>query len=179
MKKFVIILMILILALSCVILSGCNNNKTDNTETCKITFLDWDGSIIHICEISVGRNPQLPLNLKRDDEGKTSYTFVGWDNEDTSEVETLTTITDVQADMTFRAVYKSSKVFSLYFMVDGEVLTSYKSGTIFAAPEPEKEGYVFEGWYKTEDFKTRVEVHYSRYRFLTEDQYLYAKFRKD
>lgn len=177
MKKCVIFLMILILALSCVILSGCNN-KTNNTEKCQVTFLDWDGSIIHICEISVGRNPQLPINLKREDKDKITYTFVGWDNEDTSEVETLTTITDVQGDMTFRAVYESSNVYSLYFMVDGEVLASYKSGVIFVAPVPEKEGYIFEGWFKDETYKTRVEVHYSRYRSLTEDQYLYAKFRK-
>lgn len=175
MKKIIIILLILTLLISAFVLTGCSNSN-DNTEKCKVTFLDWDGTIIQIAEIALGRNPQMPLEPKRNDEDDEQFTFVGWDDESTEEIETLTSITNVEENKTLRAVYKSSKFYRVYFIVDGEVYLSYKAGEIFNSPVPEKEGYTFVGWYADEDYKSAIEIHFSFFRYLIEDEYLYAKF---
>lgn len=176
MKKFITILLILTIVISALILTGCSE-KGDNTEKITVTFLDWDGTIIQICEIVSGKKPQMPQNLTRADDETESFSFVGWDDESTAEVELLTELEDVSGNMTLKAVYKSSKIYFVHFIVDGEEYLKYKAGDVFTPPVPEKEGYKFIAWCKEETLNTKKEVHYTFFRYITEDEYLYAKFQ--
>lgn len=160
------------------VFSGCNTSTSNNTEIVTVSFLNWDGSILQVSEMPIGGRPQMPANPQRVDEGSDVFTFVGWDIRGTEEEERLTEISNVTERTVLIAVYEVSKVYSLYFIVDGEVYQSNKSGTIFSAPKPTKDGYVLDGWYKDESFESKTEVTYGQYRNLTEDAYVYARFVK-
>lgn len=176
MKKFLIVLIIISILTTALVFSGCNENAPNNSEIVTVSFLNWDGSILQVSEMPLGGSPQMPTNPQRADEGSDVFTFVGWDIKDTEDEERLTEITNVTETTVLIAVYEVSKVYSLYFIVDGEVYQSNKSGTTFSAPKPTKDGYVFDGWYRDENFESKVEVTYGQYRNLNKDAYVYARF---
>lgn len=178
MKKLIVVLLILTLCFSVLILTGCKKND-EKVETWKVTFLDWDDSVIQVSEVGFGGKPIAPKNLKKPDDDSASFTFIGWDDLRTDEVETLSELPEINEDVSFKAVYKSTKVYYVHFIVDGEEYVKYNPKENYIVPEPEKEGYKFEGWYADEDFQTSVNAHFTYFRYISQDVYLYAKFSED
>lgn len=175
MKKFIVVLLILTLCFSAMILAGCNK-KEEKVETCKVTFLDWDGSVIQVTEVVLGEITQAPKNLRKPDDDDATFTFLGWDDLTTEEIETFSEIPEVTKNVSYQAVYESSKVFFIHFMIDGEEYVKFKSGDNYVVPTPEREGFVFEGWYADETLNTKADPQCSNYRHIKKDEYFHAKF---
>ena len=175
MKKFIVVLLILTLCFSVLIMTGCNK-KEEKLETCKVTFVDWDDAVIQVSEVVLGEKPQAPKNLKKPDNDSAAFEFSGWDDLSTDEIETLSEFPEVTKDVSYKAVYRSKTVFFVRFFVDGNEYVKYRAGESYIIPEPEKEGYKFEGWYADETFQTKADPHCSKFVHIKKDEYFYAKF---
>ena len=106
--------------------------------TFKVTFVDFDGTVIEEVEVSRGQDATAPADPVRD-----GYKFIAWEGD----------FTNVQADVTITATYILSKItYTVTFLDhDGTVLKSQivTTGEAAEAPEdPEREFYTFLGWDK-------------------------------
>lgn len=111
----------------------------------KITFKDWDGSILQSKDWEYGTTPSCP-DPKRTGDAQYSYTFAGWDNE-------LVAVTEAA---TYQAQYnRSTKTYTIIFKNgDTELQRSdVKYGIVpeYNGTMPVKTGdaqysYEFKGW---------------------------------
>ncbi len=101
----------------------------------KVTFTDYNGTVLKEEEIAVGGDATPPENPSR-----TGYTFTGWDS----------AYTNIQAETVVTALYKGNE-YILSF--DGGNDEEYETMTVTYGslygelPTPAKEGFVFAGWY--------------------------------
>ena len=156
MKKLVLLVLILTLALS--LLSACGEDGADNggndgvntpaeTTHYKVTFKADDGSVIKSVDVEEGKQVAPPANPTKD-----GYSFLGWYNGDIKYDFTLA----VNGDITLFAKWEKNaaeekKVAVTYVFDDGHKETvNVIEGSAFAVKEVAVvSGYVYE-WY-TED----------------------------
>lgn len=115
---------------------------SENTvaETVKVTFVDYNGTIISNQEIIKGSDASAPANPTRD-----GFTFIGWDK----------AYTNVQNDIVVSAMYsenpKADTVNVTFVDYDGTLLSSQVilRGSDASAPaNPTRDGFTFTGWDK-------------------------------
>ena len=83
MKKIKRLFLSIILVMLSVVLVACSS-------TYKVTFKDWDGTVIEVVEVAKGEEAKAPNNPKRE-----NYVFDRWDKD----------ITNVTSDMVVNAIY--------------------------------------------------------------------------
>ena len=100
---------------------------------------------------------------------KEGYTFLGWKNLNTNEIESTENIT---ANCSFIATY-SRNVYTVTFMEEDTVLhtTQIEYDRGFPSYNYEKEGYKFDGWYLDEELTTKYYA-----SSIYQDTTLYAKW---
>ena len=116
---------------------------TVEANTCTVSFLDWDGSLIDVQTVEYGKNATAPADPARE-----GYTFTNWDKD----------FSNITSDLTVTAQYKINYYY-VTFLVDGKAydVQSVTFGGAAADPvQPYKENYTFVGWdsdysYITED----------------------------
>ena len=89
--KFLISLFITVTIVS--LLCGCSRKQTF-----KITFKDYDGTILRVLEIEKGKIPKFDGTPLRDSDDTYEYTFLSWDGD----------LTKANKDVTYTAVYTST-----------------------------------------------------------------------
>lgn len=111
-----------------------------SSQTCKVTFQDYNGTVLRSDQYNVGdiiKEPSAPY--------RTGYEFTGWYPE-------LTSGTLATQDQIYTAQYKelNMKKYTVMFKdYDGSVILSneYYEGEIVTAPiSPIRDGYTFTGW---------------------------------
>ncbi|MBQ2944861.1 MAG: InlB B-repeat-containing protein, partial [Ruminococcus sp.] len=126
-------------------------DETDPTETTvathKVTFKDYDGTVLSEQEVKDGESAKAPASPERAADAQYTYTFTGWDKD----------FTNVTEDITVTAIYsKTVNKYTVTFVdFDGtelyKVQVEYGSAATIPPVEPEREGYVFTGWDKAFD----------------------------
>lgn len=101
----------------------------------KVTFYEYDGSILKIDEVLPGESAQAPLNYYRE-----GYRFENWD----------ALFDNVQSDLDVTAQY--IKIYTVKFVdYDGSYFSidEVDDGSAVTAPEviPSRANYIFDGWY--------------------------------
>lgn len=111
----------------------------------KVTFRNWDGTIIKIDSVAYQSTPIPPTNLERIATAEFTYTFAGWSPK----------IVAVTEDATYTATYNSivNKYTITFKNDDGSVLCAndLEYGIMPFCEEPTKEddeqySYIFAGW---------------------------------
>ena len=137
-----------------------------------ITFENYDGTELQSERVSVGMRPVYKGETpKKQDNDMYSYEFSGWSP----------LITAVSGAATYTAQFKEiPKEYTVTLNTnDGEVnkvVLSYTYGKGLELPLPEKEHYVFEGWYDNEEFDGEPVTEISKE--TTGDKLYYAKWRE-
>ncbi len=136
-----------------------------------ITFENYDGTELQSERVSVGKRPVYKGETPtKQDNDMYSYEFSGWSP----------LITAVSGAATYTAQFKEiPKEYTATLNTnDGEVnkvVLSYTYGKGLELPLPEKEHYVFEGWYDNEEFDGEPVTEISKE--TTGDKSYYAKWR--
>ncbi len=109
----------------------------------------FDGENYNNQTVLEGNYPTLPENPEKD-----GYTFLGWSKTKDGEIVTLEKIAVMQ-DVQYYAVFEKTPIYyNVIFISDGE---NYNNQTVLEGnyptlPEnPEKDGYTFLGWSRTEN----------------------------
>lgn len=92
MKKIKRLFLSIILVMLSVVLVACSS-------TYKVTFKDWDGTVIEVVEVAKGEEAKAPNNPKRE-----NYVFDRWDKD----------ITNVTSDMVVNAIYVERELDTRY-----------------------------------------------------------------
>jgi len=122
-----------------------------------VTFRDWDGSEIDSQNVKPGNNAVAPADPTRE-----GYTFIGWDNEDITNISSDLIITAqydiIQYTVTFYDRYDN---FLAWDIVDWH-------GAATAPDAPVIDGYTFTGWDKpindvTSDLEVKAQYTINQY----------------
>lgn len=108
-----------------------------STDTCLITFKDYNGTILKTEDILAGGSATAPHNPIRN-----GYTFIGWDK----------AFTNVTTDLEVTAQYQINKYTVTFKDYDGTVLKSDKvdyNQAAIAPNNPSRKGYTFTSWDKS------------------------------
>ena len=105
-----------------------------------VTFLDWDGTELHVEQVEEGKDAVGPISNPI----REGYTFIGWDKD----------FSNVQSDLLVTAVYVENGSDLVYFIVgfmdwDGTILKTEQvlQGQSATPPaDPIRQGYTFIGW---------------------------------
>lgn len=106
---------------------------------------------------------------------RTGYTLEGWYNTKGEKIENNTTV-DLTTDITLKAEWTPNK-YTITFKSDKKTITSQQvtyDKTYGNLPTPEKEGYVFKGWYNGEN-----KVNPNDIVKITQNTTLTAKWEKE
>jgi len=109
--------------------------------TYKVTFKNWDGTVLRTETVNIGDNATAPTNPTRPATAQYTYTFKGWDKE----------FTNITADTTVTATYTETvnKYTVTFKDWNGKTLSTqsvaYGSGAT-APANPTRAGYEFTGW---------------------------------
>ena len=171
MKKFLLVL-IMIFALSFAF--ACSEDNKENNDDNKQNEVVNEYTVTFVVN---GEKTEIKVKdgekaVKPADPVKEGYTFVGWfvgDAEYTFDAVTA----DVEVTAKFEEVKPEVKEFTVKFVVDGEKTeVKVAEGEKAVKPsDPEKEGYVFKGWYVGEEA-------YDFEKAVTSDLELVAKFEE-
>ena len=109
-----------------------------------VTFKNYDGTVLSTQSVAYGSSATAPANPTREGNAQYSYTFKAWDKD----------FSNITGDLTVTATYTQTvnKYTVTFKDYDGTVLDtqSVAYGSSATAPaDPEREGYVFEGWDKS------------------------------
>lgn len=110
----------------------------------KVTWKNWDGSVLRVDEVEYGRTPsysgETPTKPRTDTE---AFDFVGWDKPQAS----------VEGEQTYVAVFDDVRIYQVKYNLDGgsasDIENTYKrvNETYFLTNViPTKAGYRFVGW---------------------------------
>ncbi len=129
------------------------------SQLCKVTFVDYDGTVLSTQTIEKGKAAKSPAYPEREADEQYTYVFAGWDS-DYSKVIT---------DMTITAKYTciANKYTVTFVDYDGTVLRtqSVEYGSPAVAPVPaERDGYIFTGWDKSYNIITKDITVTAQYR---------------
>ena len=105
-----------------------------------VTFLDWDGTELHVEQVEEGKDAVGPaINPTRD-----GYTFIGWSKP----------ITNITSNLTVIAQYEQNKIYYTVTFLDWDGtelhVEQVEEGKDAVGPaiNPTREGYTFIGWSK-------------------------------
>lgn len=129
----------------------------------EVTFLDYDGKELKKEIVDRGKNATPPEILPRE-----GYTFIGWDKD----------YTNVISNLIITAQYKINQYTITYDTNGGTKInpTIQNYGTKIILPkDPEKEGYIFEGWFEDKEYTKELASNY----IIVADITIYAKFKKE
>ncbi len=105
-----------------------------------VTFLDWDGTELHVEQVEEGKDAVGPTsNPTRD-----GYTFIGWSKP----------ITNITSNLTVIAQYEQNKIYYTVTFLDWDGtelhVEQVEEGKDAVGPtsNPTREGYIFIGWSK-------------------------------
>ena len=140
-----------------------------NKKSYKITWKYEDGTKIDVTTVEEGKIPKHADPIMEATQ-EYSYEFIGWDREPAK----------VTGPATYTAMFRRvKKVYNVHFESNGGTdtvsLTAEYGDNINRPADPEKDGYIFEGWYtdkgltKAYNFKEPVEG----------DITVYAKWKKE
>ncbi len=133
-----------------------------------ITFDSNDGISIDAKTCAPGTGIDLPICEKED------YVFKGWYKDSTLEIAAGDTI-EVHSNMTLYAKWEIKK-YTISFATDnGDFISdkAYITGTaIYELPTPNREDYIFKGWYKDSSFNNKVTYPFA----IADDMVVYAKW---
>lgn len=137
MKKFLyIIALVALIVPSTCLLSACACSFF-GADTYKVTFIDWDDTVIDEQTVNSGENAVPPTNPTR-----TGYTFDSWEGD----------YQNVTSDVIIKAKYNINAYTVTFKDYDDTVLSNqtieYGEGAT-APTEPTREGYTFTGWDKS------------------------------
>ncbi|MDF2505461.1 GH32 C-terminal domain-containing protein [Clostridium sp.] len=114
--------------------------KKDEKATYKVTFKDYNGTVISEQEVTEGKSVKAPKKPTRE-----GYTFIGWDK----------TFNHVTGDTVVTATYKINSYTVTFKDYDGKTIGKPQSvnyGSAAKAPkDPTRKGYTFAGWNKAFD----------------------------
>ena len=105
-----------------------------------VTFLDWDGSELHVEQVEEGKNAVGPTTNPT----REGYTFIGWSKP----------ITNITSNLTVIAQYEQNKIYYTVTFLDWDGTELYveqvEEGKDAVGPtsNPIREGYIFIGWSK-------------------------------
>jgi len=125
----------------------------------RITFKDWNGSVIKARNLAYGSAADAPP-----DPSRTGYTFTGWNQ----------TFDFIKGHTTVTATY-AINLYAVLFSTGSESVSSQTVaylGTATVPDPPEKSGYTFGGWYTDDSLTTPYDFDRQVERNLT----LYAKW---
>lgn len=129
-----------------------------------VTFNTNGGNFISGVKVVAGGKVKKPTTPT-----KTGYKFVKWELDG----KTYDFNTPITENITLKAIWEAKEEVKISFDVDGgkqiNTITSYKGDKVGTLPTPEKEGYIFDGWYEGE-------VKYTENAVLYEDTKLKAKW---
>ncbi len=121
-----------------------NNFLNDSTH--EVVFLSYDKTVLSTQIIEDGLDATPPIVPE-----KEGYIFVGWDQD----------YFNVHKDLTLNPRYEVVDYTLLFDTTGGvrlnTVLFNYQETFNLNQVQPEKEGYLFEGWYYDEDFTNKVD----------------------
>jgi uncharacterized repeat protein (TIGR02543 family) len=105
-----------------------------------VTFLDWDGTELHVEQVEEGKDAIGPTsNPTRD-----GYTFIGWSKP----------ITNITSNLTVTAQYEQNKIYYTVTFLDWDGTELYVEqveegkDAVGPASNPTRDGYTFIGWSK-------------------------------
>ncbi len=105
-----------------------------------VTFLDWDGTELHVEQVEEGKDAIGPTsNPTRD-----GYTFIGWSKPNTN----------ITSDLTVIAQYEQNKIYYTVTFLDWDGTELYVEhveegkDAVGPASNPTRDGYTFIGWSK-------------------------------
>ena len=140
----IVVICFLIIGLSTVLLACDDNNSIDN-EFYKITFNDYDGTLLLEIDVVKGGVPKYSKTVPtRGNDGEYSYVFEGWEPK----------LDKATKDTTYTAKYKRTELpYTISFNLNGgtteseikSLKTDIITKDIFAF-DITKDGYIFKGW---------------------------------
>ena len=109
--------------------------------TYKVTFQNWDGTVLKTDTVNIGESATAPSNPTRPATAQYTYTFKGWDKE----------FTNITANTTVTATYNQTvnKYTVTFKDWNGKTLATrtVEYGSAASAPaDPTRTGYEFTGW---------------------------------
>ena len=108
-----------------------------------VTFVDWNGDEIDSQNVKAGNNAVAPADPTRE-----GYTFIGWDNDD---------LTNISSDLIITAQYSINQ-YAVTFVDWNDNFLKLDvvdwHGAATAPDDPTREGYTFSGWNKAFDYVT-------------------------
>ena len=113
-----------------------NKQEAQDKEIYKIKFIDFDGTLLKAMDIEKNGSAVAPK-----DPSRIGYIFKGWDK----------AFDNVTQDMDVFAYYKANEYIIAFNENGGSKIEDIKGefGKTISMPEdPNKEGYIVEGWYK-------------------------------
>ncbi|MBR4432837.1 MAG: InlB B-repeat-containing protein, partial [Paludibacteraceae bacterium] len=137
-------------------------------KTYTVTFKDINGIVVQNITVEHGSSVTQPTVESID-----GYTFSGWKNTSTGKLYNNEGITGYTV---FVATYNGNK-YTITYVLNGGVNASdnpeeYTCGKGASFNAPARRGYIFQGWYETEDLSGTAINNFSTYRFG--DVVLYA-----
>ena len=181
-KRIIVVLAILTMALvlSCALVA-CN--KTDSPDAPKkeftITFDTRGGSVVKPITIAEGATITLPRNPT-----KEGYIFDGWYLSDEF-IEKFNATQTISSNITVYAKWKEDgnqdekQTYTVTFDTQGgsevKSITIAEGETITLPSNPTKEGYVFDGWYLSDEFIEK----FNATQTISSDITVYAKWKED
>lgn len=104
----------------------------------KVTFTDWDGTVLQTSTVAYGKSAQPPVSPTRD-----GYSFQGWSD----------SYYNVTSDKTIQALYKINTYTVNFYDYNNKLITSEKAEYLQSVTPPTEvnvpEGYEFYGWDST------------------------------
>lgn len=176
MKKFKLLLSLIAILIISFIESGCKNNNIEYT-----VIFNFNDAYIVVDDIETHDKYETTIksgeNINLLTPYKDGYEFVGWYLEDVKITDLVNVTKDIELFAEWKPLY--GVTYSIKYELNGgkfstTVFESYSSGDEFTLPIPEKEGYVFEGWYLNSDYSGEEKEKILSSDF--KDIVLYAKF---
>lgn len=151
-----------------------------NRKTSTITYQQADGSRIKTENVKFGANintdtynfvPNRPADMDSD------YTFKGWydNNQGVGEPYKFTTMPD--GGLILYAIWEAPEVTVTIHNTENDTTITVKKNELATIPVPEKPGYIFDGWYTTDNFAEGSEFDASAP--IANDVDIYAKWVED
>lgn len=133
-----------------------------------VSFETNEGSSVDAQTVAPGTVIELPVCAKDD------YVFVGWYKDEMLEIPAGNSL-EVHANITLYAKWKIKNYTISYATDNGDFIknSEYIIGTtIYELPVPNREDYIFKGWYLDDTLKNKVTYPFA----IEEDMTVYAKW---
>ena len=155
---------------------SCADDATENEERYfTVTFNSMGGSEVKEQKVKAGEHVVKPENPTKD-----GVVFLGWFKSENFESEWVFDVDVVDSDITLYAKWLvETETCMISFNTNGgndiETVSVEKGNTITGLPTPEKDGFVFDGWF-TDDACTNS---FDESMVITSDMTLYAKWKSE